>query len=231
MTDLRHTTDSTDPQESTSAAVRSLESLLDNTVTTVPAVRLSDPAADAVVVARRDREVDVVLSTGFVRTVAVSDTAQIIDDPVRQVEVYRRAVRSLQAQLVQARQDREQDAEAVRSLQAGVVQAQQDREQDAKQHRQVLREIREYAIDKRRADDICQSGLDAFLRRFDMAPDETLVRFTITGSYRVANGDRDAAESDGRDNLEVDLSQVDDVDTDSLTVDVRIDSTQAVDDD
>lgn len=209
MTDLGHTNHSTEPGE-TVPAVRSLESLLDDATTAVPTVRLSYPPADAVVVARRDGHVDVVLDTGFTRTIAVGDTAQMIDDPLRQVELYRRAVRSLQAQVEQARQDREQDAE---------------------QHRQVLREIRAYAIEKRRDDDICQSGLDAFLRRFDMAPDEALVKFSITGSYRVANGDRDAAESDGRDNLDVDCGQIGDVLYDSLTFDVRIDGTESVDDD
>ena len=209
MTDLVHTTHCTEPEE-TAPAVRSLESLLDDATTAVPTVRLSYPPADAVVVARRDGQIEVVLDTGFTRTIAVGDTAQIIEDPLRQVELYRRAVRSLQAQVVQARQDREQDAE---------------------QHRQMLRDIRAYAIKKRRDDDICQSGLDAFLRRFDMAPDETLVKFTITGSYRVANGDQDAAESDGRNNLDVDVSQIDDVLHASVTVDVRIDGTKSVDDD
>ena len=209
MTELVHTTHCTEPEE-TAPAVRSLESLLDDATTAVPTVRLSYPPADAVVVARRDGQIEVVLDTGFTRTIAVGDTAQIIEDPLRQVELYRRAVRSLQAQVVQARQDREQDAE---------------------QHRQMLRDIRAYAIKKRRDDDICQSGLDAFLRRFDMAPDETLVKFTITGSYRVANGDQDAAESDGRNNLDVDVSQIDDVLHASVTVDVRIDGTKSVDDD
>jgi hypothetical protein len=210
MTDLVHTTDSTDPQGSAPNAVRSLESLLDDATTTVPTLRLSYPAADAVVVARRDREVDVVLDTGFPHTVAVSDTAEVIDDPVRQVELYRRAVRSLEAQMVQAQQDREQDAE---------------------RHRQVLRDIRAYAIEKQRNGDICQRGLNDFLRHFDMATDDVLVRYTITGSYRVKQTDPDTAESDGRDHLDVDFSQVDDVVHESVTVDVRIDGAESVDDD
>ncbi len=80
MTDPIHTTPATEP-EVTASAVRPLESLLDGTGAMFPTVRLSYPPAEAVVLAVRDRQVDVVLDTGFARTVALSDAAEVIDDP------------------------------------------------------------------------------------------------------------------------------------------------------
>jgi hypothetical protein len=143
-------------------------------------------------------------------TVALGDSAELIVDPVRQVELLRRAAQTLGEQAAQARQEMQQDAD---------------------RHRRVLRDIRAYAIERRRSKEICQSGLDDFLREFDMAPDQALVRFTITGSFRVEEADCDTAESDARDHLDVDFGQVDGVLHDTVDVDVRIDSVEAVDDD
>jgi hypothetical protein len=55
------------------------------------------------------------------------------------------------------------------------------------------------------------------------------VRFTITGTYTVAHGDCEAAESDGGRFLDVDLSNVDNVVDDSLSFTVNIDSVLPVD--
>jgi hypothetical protein len=42
-----------------------------------------------------------------------------------------------------------------------------------------------------------------------MAPDHVLARFTITGSYTLADGDRDAAEPDGSSYVDADFSKAD----------------------
>ncbi|HLL66424.1 MAG TPA: hypothetical protein VK453_11845 [Micromonosporaceae bacterium] len=207
MTDLIHTAQPADTD--TAPAVRSLESLLDDTAAAYLPVRLTYSCVDAVVLERRDRSVDVVLDTGFVRTVALDDSAELIVDPIRQVELLRRAARTLAAQCAQARQELQHDAD---------------------RHRRVLREIRAYAIEKRRSNEICQDGLDQFLHEFNMAPDQVLVRFTITGSYRVEQSDCDTAESDASDHLDVDFGQVDGVVHDTADFDVRIDSAEAVND-
>jgi hypothetical protein len=42
-----------------------------------------------------------------------------------------------------------------------------------------------------------------------MAPDHVRARFTITGSYTLADGDRDAAEPDGSSYVDADFSKAD----------------------
>jgi len=81
-------------------------------------------------------------------------------------------------------------------------------------HIEQLIAIRQYAITRHEVGDICQSGLNAFLETFGMEPyvPRLRVNYTISGSYEVQQRSADFAESDARDYLRPDLSNVDDVD-------------------
>jgi chorismate mutase len=175
-------------------------------------VRLRDLDADAVVVARRDRHADVVTEHGFVRTVHVGDTVEPITDPARESQVLRRALRTAHAQ---AEADREHLSRA------------------EAEHTGTLDRIRAYAIRKYRSNDICQSGLDAFLEEFSLGAYEPRVRvsFTIVGSYEVGGGDVRDARNDAEGYLAVNLDRLDNVVPDSEDVTVTVDSAEAVDDD
>ncbi|MEV4560637.1 hypothetical protein AB0K51_27080 [Kitasatospora sp. NPDC049285] len=96
-------------------------------------------------------------------------------------------------------------------------------EQD-RAHEVQLEEIREYAIERHEEGLICRGGLDEFLAAFDFAPYSTRVKveYTISGSYEVDNSSIDAAEDDAQHYLTPDLSELDNVDTDSSSYDVHI---------
>jgi hypothetical protein len=191
-----------EPVECMVGPVRSLQALLDDEHRGFLPVRLSFPAVDGVVLHVEDRFADVVVETGAVRSVYTGDTARLITDPARVAVLMQHAAVRLFHEASEARQEQQEAAQ---------------------RHYRVLHEIRAYAIEKRREDAICQDGLNAFLRKFDMAPDQAVVRFTITGSYTVAHGDCDTAESDGSGCVDVDLSDVDDVVDGSLSFRVAID--------
>ncbi|GAA0812147.1 hypothetical protein [Spirilliplanes yamanashiensis] len=191
-------------------AARALEAILTDPPSLFPAVRLTAPDTDAVVLARRDRTVDVILDNGFVRTLHVSDTARPITEPAREAELLRRALRSVEARAVTAE----------RSLR-----------EDTERHTSVLAAVRAYAIGKHRDGDICRRGLDGFLEAFDMPPYEPRIRvtFTITGSYLVAAENTREAESDAQGYLKADLSSLDNVVEDSDEITVHIDDVSLVD--
>jgi hypothetical protein len=201
MTDLNGSA-SVESVEESVGPVRSLQALLDAAQRGFLPVRLSFPAVDGVVLRVEDRFADVAVETGELRSVYIGDTARLITDPAREVVLMRQAAAGLSQQVIGARQEQQEESQ---------------------RHSRVLHEIRAYAIEKRREDAICQDGLNAFLREFDMAPDHAVVRFTITGSYTVAHGDCDTAESDGSSCLDVDLSEIDDVVDGSLSFTVAID--------
>jgi hypothetical protein len=196
------------PVDDSVGPLHSLQMLFDEHQRAFLPVRLSYPAADGVVLRHDDRHADVAVETGEVRSIYVGNTARLITDPVRELELMRHAAGLLSRRAVEAEQERQDESD---------------------RHRQEMRDIRAYAVDKCRVGDICQDGLNAFLQRFDMAPDHTRVRFTITGSYQVAGGDTARARSDGAGYLDVDLSDVDCVVDDSLSFNVSIDDVRPVD--
>jgi hypothetical protein len=81
-------------------------------------------------------------------------------------------------------------------------------------HASKLDEIRDYAIERHQAGDICREGLDNFLADFGLAPFQPRVRvtYTITGSYEVEDGSECAATDDAEKYLVPDLSSLDSVD-------------------
>ncbi|GIL25487.1 hypothetical protein NUM_07420 [Actinocatenispora comari] len=85
-----------------------------------------------------------------------------------------------------------------------------------------LDSIRQAAIDHyKTGDSICTEGLQEFLRDHGMQPIRHRVRFTVVGSYLV-EGDADADSiQDDAVYVEIDLSNVDDVVDNSLTIDDR----------
>jgi len=92
-------------------------------------------------------------------------------------------------------------------------------------HIDQLAAIRQYAITRHEASDICRSGLDAFLETFGMEPYIPRLRvcYTIAGSYEVQQRSAEFAENDARDFLRPDLSNVDDVDHDTSVYEVTVD--------
>lgn len=95
-------------------------------------------------------------------------------------------------------------------------------------HIEQLAAIRLYAITRHEAGDICRDGLDRFLETFGMEPyvPRLRVEYTISGSYEVQQRSVEFAESDARDYLRPDLSNVDDVDHDSSVYDVTVGASQ-----
>ncbi|MFD7168628.1 hypothetical protein [Streptomyces violascens] len=89
-------------------------------------------------------------------------------------------------------------------------------------HTELLKMIRQYAVDRHEDGDICREGLDDFLESFNFMPYATRVRveYTITGSYEVDPGGKAAAEEDALKYLQPDLSGLDDVDGDTSTYEV-----------
>lgn len=199
---------STDQPDRT--APRSLEAVLTDTPSLFPAVRLTSLDTDAVMLARRDRSIEVLLDNGFARHVDAGDTAVLITEPAREAHLLRRALRTTEARAVTAERNLNQATE---------------------RHTSVLAAIRTYAIGKHRDGDICRQGLDTFLKAFDLPPYDPRIRvtFTITGSYLVAAANTREAEQDAHGYLKADLSSLDNVVDDSEDITVRIDDVDLLD--
>ncbi|MDQ1249509.1 MAG: hypothetical protein QG597_3884, partial [Actinomycetota bacterium] len=98
-------------------------------------------------------------------------------------------------------------------------------EKEEAANQQILADIREYAIGKHEAGYFCRSGLNEFLEAFDLPEYQPRlrVRYTVSGSYDVDNGDIPFVCQDVRDYLRVDLGGIDDVvdGSDTFRVDVE----------
>jgi hypothetical protein len=180
-------------------------------------VTLADSGVDAVILrAAGTASVELVRDRQIVQE-AETILAAPVADPARQVELLRRAL----AVDVGARQEAALAAERRRTELANLRNGQA----------QTLAEIRDYAIDRYRKDDLTRDGLDTFLRRFDLDPYEPRVKVTyrITGSFEVDSDDRDQVENDVDQNLRVDLDQIDDVVEYSDDVNISVTSVEPVD--
>jgi hypothetical protein len=93
----------------------------------------------------------------------------------------------------------------------------------------VLDAIRDYAIERHEAGDICRNGLDRFLEEFDFAPYHNRIRvdYTLKGSYVVdSSSDEDVADDTSK-YLRPDLSDLDYVDSDSAHFDLEFSTSSA----
>lgn len=187
------------------------------TLATLPApdghphlVLLTDTDTPAIVLAHRHSVVDLLLTDATTVTVPARTPATTITDPAQPTGLLRAAVTHFRTTL--------------NDTQAAFDTAEL-------QYRQVLDNIRAYAVDRHRAGDICRGGLDRFLTTFDMEPylPPLRVRFTITGSYVVHDSTADFAEYDGT-GLRVDVANISNLVRDSTDFDVSIDAVDAVDD-
>ncbi|MFY1577364.1 hypothetical protein ACN26Z_20940 [Verrucosispora sp. WMMD703] len=155
-----------------------------------------------------------VLVDGQVRSLRADISAVPVTDPAAALALTRQAV-------AWALAEQDSAVERARSL---VEQRDEDRRRQASQ----LTEIRSYAIDQYREADITRDGLDSLLSRFDLSPYQPRhrVRFTISGSFDVipdADRDTEDTESDVRSYLRIDTNRVDNVDDDTVTIDVTAD--------
>lgn len=96
-------------------------------------------------------------------------------------------------------------------------------------HIEQLAAIRQYAIARHEGGEICRSGLENFLATFDMEPYVTRVRvgYTISGTYLVNRRGATFAEEDAHGYLRPDLSELDDVESDSSVWEATIEVTGA----
>ncbi|MDG4795404.1 hypothetical protein [Micromonospora sp. WMMD1082] len=158
--------------------------------------------------------VRVLVDGQVVRGLRADIPAVAVTDPATALALTRQAVAWALA---------EQDS-AVERAHSLVEQRDEDRRRQASQ----LTEIRSYAIDQYRDEDITRDGLDSLLSRLDLDPYQPRhrVRFTISGSFDVmpdADRDTDDTESDVRNYLRINADQVDNVDDDTVTIDVTAD--------
>jgi hypothetical protein len=181
-------------------------------------VTLSASGVDAVLLGRAGSATVEVLREG--RIVGEADTmlAVPVTDPTRQVELLRAAltadVAARQA-LAETAQQRGTDLNQLRATQA-----------------RTLAEIRQYAIDQYRDDELSREGLNAFLNRFDLDPYQPRVKvtYTITGSFEVDSDNTNEVENNVEQNLGVDTAYVDGVVEYSDDFDVSVSSVEPVDD-
>jgi hypothetical protein len=159
---------------------------------------VTDYASDAVILGyTTDGDVELCRDDGTIQAQAVSPALARQYDPARQDHVLRRAVTALDT----------------------------ERRRLRREHAQTLDRIRAAAIEKHEdGGEICQEGLNQFLRTFGMAEYGPRVRvdFTIRGSYEVDTTDDYEARAGAEDHLGVDLTYIDDADTDSLTHKVEV---------
>ncbi|MFF5230244.1 hypothetical protein [Dactylosporangium sp. NPDC000521] len=175
-----------------------------------PAVRLTGSGAEGIVMGRTTMTAEIAFA-GITRTETLDQPAVAVTDPARQAGLLRSALGAIaeRSRLDQHRLGHER-----------------------REHGRVLAEIRAYAIERHRGDDICRDGLDKFLAEFNLAPYEPTfrVRFTITGSYLVRGDSERDIIRDGS-YAGIDLSRVDDVVEDSEDFDVTIDGADEISDD
>jgi len=116
--------------------------------------------------------------------------------------------------------------QALVGLEAQRLVAQQQLDDAVLDHRDVLRGIRLYVITKYRQRMVDRENLDAFLKHFGFAPyhwTETRIEFTITGAFRVASGDAEAAAALAAEHVAVGVSDIRQINRASLAYQVRVD--------
>ncbi len=155
-----------------------------------------------------------VLVDGQVRSLRADISAVPVTDQATALALTRQAV-------AWALTEQDSAVERARSLA-------EQRDEDRRRQASQLAEIRSSAIDQYRGADITRDGLDSLLSRLDLDPYQPRhrVRFTISGSFDVTpDVDRDTedTESDVRGYLRIDTDRVDNVDDDTVTIDVTAD--------
>ena len=97
-------------------------------------------------------------------------------------------------------------------------------------HQAELADIRDYAVERHRDGDICESGLTRFLEAFDLPPylPRLRVSFLIRGSYEVET-DEDYARSEAERYLRPDLADIDCVADSLVAIQVEIEDVEQVD--
>ncbi|BAJ30991.1 hypothetical protein KSE_52150 [Kitasatospora setae KM-6054] len=154
---------------------------------------------------------------------------RLVDAATGEVELYRdhevtrTTTQAMQAEFVL---DHAVQAEYLRdALKEVQSTAARDRAQQTLLHDRKLEDIREYAIERHEAGDICREGLNNFLEHFDFDPYVTRVKvkFTMTGSFVVDSDSAGATEDDVNDYLKPDLSSVDNVDDQTVDYEVTVD--------
>jgi hypothetical protein len=181
-------------------------------------VTLADSGVDVVILrAAGTATVELVRNKQIVRE-ADTALAAPINDPARQVELLRAAL----AADVVARQEAALTADQRRD----------DLTQLQERRRQTLDEIRDFAIEQYRDDELTRTMLDTFLEKFDLEPyrPRVTVTYSITGSFEVDSDDSDQVEYDVDQNLRVDLDEIDDVVEYSDNVNVSVTSVEPSDD-
>jgi hypothetical protein len=96
--------------------------------------------------------------------------------------------------------------------------------------RAVLPRIRAYAVERHQAGDICRDGLNRFFRTFDLPEYEPRLKvtYTITGSFEIADSDKDNARQAVAD-LRVELPDWTDIDDASADHSAYLDEAELVD--
>ena len=96
-------------------------------------------------------------------------------------------------------------------------------------HQAELADIRDYAVERHRDGDICESGLTRFLEAFDLHPylPRLRVSFLIRGSYEVET-DEDYARSEAERYLRPDLADIDCVADSLVASQVEIEDVEPV---
>ena len=155
---------------------------------TIPTViRIDDTDAVVLTVTGPD---EVQLWTGDgVTSYAGSTVVEPVTDPVRTESVLRQAIASLNTL-------RREALETTLSL--------------AEQHAATLAVVRDYAVEAYRDGDICEDGLNEFLRTFDLGEYEPYVglNYTMAGSLTVAGADEATVRSTVAPALTPDLAAV-----------------------
>ena len=192
-------------------ATRTLAEVADHPVAAVATVTIpGDPDYDAVVLGRLTASMIEVFAGGSLQS--YPDTTPVTDifDPERRVGLLTSAAFVL---------DQER-RELARQITA-----------EGTRHAEVLRDIRDYAIERYREDMYCVDGLNTFLRYFDLPEYQPSIRvsYTIRGSFRTERSDADAAEHDAANWLGVDLSSISYVIEGSADYHVTVDEVEELD--
>jgi hypothetical protein len=159
---------------------------------------------DAVVLTTANRSDVSVWSADAVISLPASIPAEPVTDPDREAAVLRKAVASLN----ELRQQAVQAAWTQRNHQLS-----------------LLDDIRSYAIEAHEAGDICQDGLNEFLRTFDLPeyyPQRVRVAYTLGGTFTVAATSEARALTYLANALRPSFEQVDDVDSETTDHEVML---------
>jgi hypothetical protein len=185
--------------------------LPDGSAATSPAVTVTLGGTHLVVLRRAGTATVEAWQNGEILQLPADTEADPVLDPDRRDELLAAALHGLAGQRHHASED------------AAGAQAERDRQRA--EHHRVLREIRQYAIDKHRAQDICRDGLDTFLEHFGMDAYQPRLRvgFTIAGTLELDTDDGATAEHQVQQYLGLDTGDIDDAVEDSA--DIRVDVT------